>query len=125
MIHLFNRSYRSYIVPIQNPTKNLPFLYELAGSLSYSRAMRRAFVLQMADQGPSRFEGRIEHIDSGRARRFRTLDEFLGFIEKILADCSDSDCVDQNQLFSQPDDAITPVQPPDIYNKRGIYGSSR
>jgi hypothetical protein len=52
----------------------------------------------MAGRGQTSFEGRVEHIDSGHARRFRSLDEFLGFIEQMLADCSDPDRGDEDEL---------------------------
>ena len=49
----------------------------------------RAFVLQVhataeVDQG--RFEGRVEHIVSGQATRFHSLDELLAFIGRILTE---------------------------------------
>ncbi|MGH7968898.1 MAG: hypothetical protein ACREIC_09255 [Limisphaerales bacterium] len=50
--------------------------------------MQRAFVLQLrpetnVEQG--RFEGRIEHVDSGWAMHFRTIEEFLKFVEQSLS----------------------------------------
>jgi len=47
--------------------------------------MRRAFVIQLNPQScPASFEGRVEHVDSGRDRRFRSLEELLRFIEEML-----------------------------------------
>ena len=47
----------------------------------------RAFVLQVhttAEVDLGRFEGRVEHIVSGQATRFHSLDELLAFIGRIL-----------------------------------------
>ena len=47
----------------------------------------RAFVLQFhadADVGQGHFEGRVEHVVSGQATRFHSLDELLAFIARIL-----------------------------------------
>jgi hypothetical protein len=47
----------------------------------------RAFVVQMhadADVVQGRIVGRAEHVRSGEATRFATLDELLGFMARIL-----------------------------------------
>ena len=47
----------------------------------------RAFVVQFsADALPSanRFAGRVEHIESGRSRRFAALDELVAFVTSCL-----------------------------------------
>ena len=47
----------------------------------------RAFVLQFSsDTLPSanRFAGRIEHMESGRCRRFATVDELMAFVSSCL-----------------------------------------
>lgn len=47
--------------------------------------MRRAFVIQLHEQSyPASFEGHVEHVDSGRDGRFRSLEELLRFIEEML-----------------------------------------
>jgi hypothetical protein len=51
--------------------------------------MQQAFGLQLqqdADVKQGCFAGRVEHVDSGRCLRFRTLEEFLAFIEAHLTD---------------------------------------
>ena len=48
-----------------------------------------AFVIQFwpeTDVDAGRFEGRIEHIASYRAKRFHSLDELLSFIGGVLTD---------------------------------------
>lgn len=50
---------------------------------------RRAFVVQLhaeADVGQGRIIGRVEHVVSGQAARFQTLDELLRFFTRVLAD---------------------------------------
>ena len=47
----------------------------------------RAFVLQFrahADVEHGPFEGRVEHVVSGQATRFHSLDELLAFLARIL-----------------------------------------
>ena len=49
---------------------------------------QRAFVVQLhaqADVTPERFAGRVEHVMSGQAVRFHSLDEYLAFIAQVLA----------------------------------------
>ncbi len=49
---------------------------------------QRAFVVQLraqADATPDRFAGRVEHVVSGQAIHFHSLDAFLGFIARMLA----------------------------------------
>lgn len=51
--------------------------------------MRRAFVIQLrqnADPGAAEFAGRVEHVDSGRADHFGSVDELIRFIERTMAD---------------------------------------
>jgi hypothetical protein len=48
----------------------------------------RSFVVQFSDDTapPSaRFLGRVEHIESGRSRRFASLDELVAFVSEVLA----------------------------------------
>ena len=49
--------------------------------------MSRAFVVQFTrDTIPAdhRFSGRVEHIESGRSKRFASLDELLAFLAGLL-----------------------------------------
>jgi len=55
---------------------------------------KAAFVIQLrpeTDIETGRFEGRVEHISSTRARRFHSLDELLEFIAGILIEVRDTD----------------------------------
>ena len=57
------------------------------GSDAPSLPVSRAFVVQFsADTLPSmnRFMGRVEHIESGRSRRFATLYELVAFVTSCL-----------------------------------------
>lgn len=47
----------------------------------------RAFVVQLhveTDLAQGRIMGRVEHVVSGRAAHFDTLEDLLGFIERVL-----------------------------------------
>jgi hypothetical protein len=47
-----------------------------------------AFVVQLqgdADVATGTVSGRVEHVASGRAKRFRSLPELLAFISQVLA----------------------------------------
>jgi hypothetical protein len=49
----------------------------------------RAFVVQFraeTDVAASRFQGRVEHVASGRVEHFQSLDELLDFMVRALAD---------------------------------------
>ena len=51
-----------------------------------------AFVLHLhpgADPANARFEGHVEHVASGQAMRFRSLEELLAFLTRILAEVGD------------------------------------
>jgi hypothetical protein len=50
--------------------------------------MQRAFVVQLhatADVAQARVVGRVEHVVSGQALHFHTLDELLAFMTRVLA----------------------------------------
>jgi hypothetical protein len=50
---------------------------------------QRAFVIQFrpeADVKQGRFEGRVEHVASGQAAHFHSLDELLAFLARVLTD---------------------------------------
>jgi hypothetical protein len=49
---------------------------------------QRAFLVQLhaqAEVTPERFAGRVEHVTSGQASHFHSLDECLAFIACVLA----------------------------------------
>ena len=49
---------------------------------------QRGFAVQLhaaADVAQGRWMGRVEHVVSGRATHFHTLDEFVAFIAQVLA----------------------------------------
>ncbi len=49
----------------------------------------RAFVVQFrpeTDPSEGRFEGRVEQVASGEGARFESLEELLGFIQRVLAE---------------------------------------
>ena len=49
--------------------------------------MKRAFVLRLTPEAApvaGKFEGRVEEVDSGKTRRFVTVEEFLEFLQKCL-----------------------------------------
>jgi hypothetical protein len=59
--------------------------------------MREAFVVTLGDgTDPARqsFAGWVEHVDTGRQRRFRTTDELLVFL---------ADCVERPRSGGTPD----------------------
>jgi hypothetical protein len=55
--------------------------------------MRRGFVIQLyseADFGQARFVGRVEHVDSGRADGFRSVEELVRFIEQTVKEIEET-----------------------------------
>jgi hypothetical protein len=51
--------------------------------------VQRAFVVQLhatADVAQARLVGRVEHVVSGQARHFHTLEELLTFIARVLTE---------------------------------------
>ena len=49
--------------------------------------MRRAFVFQLSSTATQdHFEGRIEHVDSGKSGHFHSVDEAMCFVRQVLAD---------------------------------------
>jgi len=58
--------------------------------------MKRAFVLRLspeANPAKGTFQGHVEEVDTGRELRFRSLEEFLAFVQDCIADSSDSGSV--------------------------------
>lgn len=59
---------------------------------------QRVFVLQMhadANIAQGRIEGRVEHVLSGRATRFHSLGELLGFITLLLQETQRTTSMEQ------------------------------
>lgn len=61
----------------------------MSPSPEHTRALpiRRAFVVQLhaeTDVAHGRITGRVEHVLSGQAVRFQTLDELLAFFTRLL-----------------------------------------
>ena len=51
--------------------------------------MRRAFVIQLRQKGNLdvvEFAGQVEHVDSGRADHFGSVDELVTFMERTIAE---------------------------------------
>lgn len=54
--------------------------------------MKRAFVLRLSpDTNPAKgnFQGHVEEVDTGRELKFRSVEEFLAFVQECVADGSD------------------------------------
>lgn len=63
--------------------------------------MKRAFVIRLspeANPGKGKFQGHIEEVDTGRELRFRSLEEFLAFVQ----DCIDADSSDGRNVTGKP-----------------------
>lgn len=65
--------------------------------------MRRAFVIQLLDQcNQTGFAGRVEHVGSGRERRFRSREELLHSIEEMLSEAEQTEAKqEETQLEPQ------------------------
>jgi hypothetical protein len=53
--------------------------------------MKRAFVIRLSpDTNPAKgkFQGHVEEVDTGRELKFRSLEEFLTFVQECMADGS-------------------------------------
>lgn len=56
--------------------------------------MKCAFVIRLSpDAEPARgkFHGRVEEVDSGKELKFRSVEEFLAFLQKCMADGPEGD----------------------------------
>jgi hypothetical protein len=54
--------------------------------------MKRAFVIRLSpDTNPAKdkFQGHVEEVDTGRELKFRSLDEFLAFVQECIEGGSD------------------------------------
>ena len=72
----------------ENPLLSAGFLLRLP------QLMKRAFVIRLSpDSNPleSKFQGHVEEVDTGRELKFRSLEEFLAFLQKCVADGSGSE----------------------------------
>ena len=53
--------------------------------------MKRAFVIRLSPETnpeKGKFEGHVEEVDTGRELKFHSLEEFLAFLQKCMADSS-------------------------------------
>jgi hypothetical protein len=65
----------------------------LAGGvcLTLVQRMKRAFVIRLSPEtnpAEGTFQGHVEEVDTGRELRFRSLEEFLAFLQECLANKS-------------------------------------
>jgi hypothetical protein len=54
--------------------------------------MKRAFVIRLSPDtnlAKSKFQGHVEEVDTGRELKFRSVEEFLAFLQECVADSSD------------------------------------
>lgn len=55
--------------------------------------MKRAFVIRLSsdtDPAKGKFQGHVEEVDTGRELKFRSVEEFLAFVQECISDCSDA-----------------------------------
>lgn len=74
---------------MQNDTTKTSFL-----------TVQRAFVVQLtldADIKTGAILGRVEHVTTGKAQRFATIDELLGFMERTLSGVAHRDQSDHER----------------------------
>ena len=63
--------------------------------------MKRAFVIRLSPEAipaKGKFQGHIEEVDTGRELRFRSLEEFLAFVQ----DCIDADSSGGGNVTGNP-----------------------
>jgi hypothetical protein len=63
--------------------------------------MKRTFVIRLrpeASPAKGQFEGHIEEVDTGREVRFRSLEDFLAFVQ----DCIDADTSGDANVTGRP-----------------------
>ena len=73
-------------------TQNSPRFHDLSLT-PYSRNDAAAFRLQLdseADLYPSKFVGRLDNVDSGRADGFRSVEELVRFIEQTVEEIDET-----------------------------------
>jgi hypothetical protein len=58
--------------------------------------MKRAFVIRLSQEAnlaEGKFQGHVEEVDTGRELKFRSLEEFLGFLQDCIAGSSEGGSV--------------------------------
>ena len=63
--------------------------------------MRRGFVIQLhseVDFSLAKFAGRVEHVDSGRADGFRSVEELVKFIEQTVKEIEETERAEMQEL---------------------------
>jgi hypothetical protein len=58
-----------------------------------AQPMKRAFVIRLTpDTNPAKgkFQGHVEEVDTGRELKFRSVEEFLAFVQECIADGKDA-----------------------------------
>jgi len=68
-------------------TERTPQVHDLVLPPRYCYTMKRAFVVRLtpeAEPASGKFEVRVEEVDSGRTLRFRSIEEFLRFLQQCL-----------------------------------------
>ena len=74
----------------QKTTESPLFLSALRPRLA--QPMKRAFVIRLSpDTNPAKgkFQGHVEEVDTGRELKFRSLEEFLAFLQECTAGSSE------------------------------------
>ena len=87
-VHLLRRHYGLEISPKDYRNSTFPTVTHP----TLAQAMKRAFVIRLSpDTNPAKgkFQGHVEEVDTGRELKFRSLDEFLAFVQECIADGSD------------------------------------
>jgi hypothetical protein len=67
--------------------------------------MRRGFVIQLyseTDLYPAKFAGRVEHVDSGRADGFRSVEELVRFIEQTMKEIDEASRREMQEPLREP-----------------------
>jgi hypothetical protein len=70
-------------------TETTPQDHDLVLPARYPNIVKRTFVLRLSPEAypvSGKFEGRVEEVDSGRSLKFRSIEEFLDFLQKCLDD---------------------------------------
>lgn len=66
--------------------------------------MRRGFVIQLhseTDHYPVRFAGRVEHVDSGRADGFCSVEELVKFIQETVQEIEQTERAEMQKRLSE------------------------
>jgi hypothetical protein len=60
--------------------------------LTLAQPMKRAFVIRLSPDtnlAKGKFQGHVEEVDTGHELKFRSVEEFLAFLQECVADSSD------------------------------------